>query len=477
MMDRKQFIEQMIEQVRSITLTSVVGSRIPLKKRGKSGFGLCPFHNDTKLGSFVVTDGKQIWKCFSCGEGGDGIKFVSQYEGINYLESAFKLALEFGVISAWEYDEYFARRRYRRDVIMQIERKYTELDKKKMENNIADVDTLHKVFSVFIDACDLSDEHKKYLMEERGLTEDEIKKGKYFTFPSGYKRLSILNKIRKEFGSDEVLERIPGFFKKVEDNTFYYAKHKGIGIGIQNADGKIVGIQIRHDDKGDYASRYVWFSSSFAIGDGEKYDCGTSSGSPIDVVYPDEITNRTVFITEGRFKANQIAKTTGSIAISVQGVNTWRGILKELKAILKSPITHSLFKKGKFYIHCLLIAFDADLSYKFQVFQQLQAMTDEIEKCGYNVYYLNWDDKYGKGIDDVLLAGHKSAIKRFDKEVWDKAYNYMLDQVLKNEPYKELAKVPLEVMRDYFDRYVKPLKPLKPNELSEKHIKKIQKIS
>ncbi|HAJ19879.1 MAG TPA: hypothetical protein DCL95_07445, partial [Rhodospirillaceae bacterium] len=38
--------------------------------------GLCPFHADTRPGSFVVNKATGAFKCFSCGEqGGDIITF------------------------------------------------------------------------------------------------------------------------------------------------------------------------------------------------------------------------------------------------------------------------------------------------------------------------------------------------------------------------------------------------------------------
>jgi len=468
-MDKQQFVEYVINDVRGIPVTSVLSTRMELVKRGGYTKGLCPFHHDRTIGSFVATDGKQVWKCFSCGVGGDSIKFVSLYDNINYLESAFRVALDFNVITTSEYEEYFERRRYKKEDIQRIQRRYEEIDKKKFENNIADPDTLHKVFSLFIESATLSDSHKEHLMKERGLSEEEIQEGKYFTFPTRRMMISFGQKVRSMFGNEDVLATIPGFYKDLSTNLYTFARHKGIGIGIQNADGKIVGIQIRHDNKGEKSSRYVWFSSSFAMYDNEKYDCGTSSGSPVDVVYPEKITNNTVIITEGRFKAQQIAKQKGSIAISVQGVSSWRGIVKELKSLRTSSIIKERYVPNKpFDINCVLVAFDADLSYNFQVFQQLRLMTNQLESENFNVYYLFWNEDFGKGIDDCILNGHGNEIKRYEKETWDKAYDDMLKILMEKESYAELKDVPKEVMKEYFHRYMK-VEPLKPNELSRKH--------
>lgn len=475
-MDKRQFIDQMIESVRAIPVSTVLGSRMQLVHRSGYHKGLCPFHNDNRIGSFVATDKKQIWKCFSCGVGGDTIKFVAEFEGINYLESAFKLALEYGIISHSEYDEYYARRRYKATDILVIQRRYEEIDKSKFLNEIASPEILDKVFRIMINLSPLNETHKKHLIEERGLTEKEIEEGLYFTFPTRRKMASISAQLRNEFKEGtNILEKVPGFFFDKSDNLWTFAFNKGIGIGIKNAEGQVVGIQIRHDKKKDEtASRYVWFSSSFAMYNDDKYDYGTGSGSPVDVVYPDVVKNTTVFITEGRFKAQQIAKKTGSIAISVQGVSSWRGILKELQNIIKANIAHERYYRKherKYRIDVVVVAFDADMNYKYQVFQQLRNMTDHLEKNNYNVYYLNWNEDLGKGIDDVILSGHMDKIKRYDKEIWDQEYDKMLKVLLEKEPYEEIKDVPVEVLQTYFYQEMKHVidNPLQRNEKSRKH--------
>ncbi|WCK56963.1 CHC2 zinc finger domain-containing protein (plasmid) [Aneurinibacillus sp. Ricciae_BoGa-3] len=474
-MDKRQFAEEVIESVRSLSLVSVISTRINLpRQRGVNIKALCPFHNDRSIGSFVVTEKKGIWKCFSCGAGGDAIKFVAEFDSINYLQSAFKLALEFGIISNWEYEEYFERRRYSREQILKIERRYEEIDKKRFENNIADEHTLDEVFRLFIEQAPLSDEHREHLLTERNLTPDEIEEGLYFTFPTRHILKEFSKAIKERYnGSEEILTRIPGFYYEKESQRFTFTKHKGIGIGIKNGNGKVVGIQIRHDKNDENKNRYVWFSSSFASND-EKYEHGTSSGAPIDVVYPKEIKNNTVFITEGRFKAQKIATEKGSIAISVQGVASWRGIMKELKRIPSSPILQQCLPQTKqFAIQAIFVAFDADMNYKVQVFTQAKQMTDcleDNEEQKFPVYYLNWDDSLGKGIDDILNSEQQTAIKRYDKQIWDKSYENMIEDILDKEDYLEIKDVPEEVIRKYFHMHMN-IAPLGKNEYSEKHKK------
>jgi DNA primase len=74
-----------------LDVVDVVGSYIELKKAGANFKSPCPFH-DEKTGSFVVSPQKQIYHCFGCGAGGDSVKFVMEYEKLNYPEALEKLA-------------------------------------------------------------------------------------------------------------------------------------------------------------------------------------------------------------------------------------------------------------------------------------------------------------------------------------------------------------------------------------------------
>ena len=74
-----------------LDIVDIVGSYIELKRAGSSFKAPCPFH-DEKSPSFVVNPTRQSYHCFGCGVHGDSIKFVMEYEKLNYPEAIEKLA-------------------------------------------------------------------------------------------------------------------------------------------------------------------------------------------------------------------------------------------------------------------------------------------------------------------------------------------------------------------------------------------------
>jgi DNA primase len=88
------FVDQLKSQVR---IEDVVGEYVKLRKSGASRYmGLCPFHSE-KTPSFTVHVVHQFYKCFSCGAGGDVVKFVMEKEGLSFWEALKGLAERYGI--------------------------------------------------------------------------------------------------------------------------------------------------------------------------------------------------------------------------------------------------------------------------------------------------------------------------------------------------------------------------------------------
>jgi len=77
-------------------IVDVVGEFVTLRRSGANYKGLCPFH-DEKTPSFMVSPSKQLCKCFSCGNGGNVVKFVMQHEQMTYPEALKWLGRRYGI--------------------------------------------------------------------------------------------------------------------------------------------------------------------------------------------------------------------------------------------------------------------------------------------------------------------------------------------------------------------------------------------
>ena len=84
----QRFLDELLSRA---DIVDLVGRYVPLKKKGGSFWGCCPFHHE-KTPSFHVIPDQQFYKCFGCGEGGNAIHFLMKAENLPYIEAVRKLA-------------------------------------------------------------------------------------------------------------------------------------------------------------------------------------------------------------------------------------------------------------------------------------------------------------------------------------------------------------------------------------------------
>ncbi|WP_024615097.1 DNA primase [Clostridium sp. Ade.TY] len=84
--------EETIERIKQENdIVDVISDVVKLKRSGRNYMGLCPFHNE-KSPSFSVSQDKQIYKCFGCGEAGNVLTFVMKQKKLNFVEACKLLA-------------------------------------------------------------------------------------------------------------------------------------------------------------------------------------------------------------------------------------------------------------------------------------------------------------------------------------------------------------------------------------------------
>lgn len=102
--------EEKIQKIRSsVDIVEVIGNYLPLHKKGKGYWAVCPFHDD-KNPSLSISPELQIYKCFVCGAGGNVFTFLKEYLKISYLE-AVKMCADMAGIDVSELQDYHAERK------------------------------------------------------------------------------------------------------------------------------------------------------------------------------------------------------------------------------------------------------------------------------------------------------------------------------------------------------------------------------
>uniref|UniRef100_A0A2A4YYS8 DNA primase n=1 Tax=OCS116 cluster bacterium TaxID=2030921 RepID=A0A2A4YYS8_9PROT len=94
---KMRFTPAFMDEIRArLPVSTVVGRRVKLTKKGKEFTGLSPF-NSEKTPSFTVNDQKGFYHCFSSGKHGDIFRFLVEVEGLSFPEAVEKCANDAGV--------------------------------------------------------------------------------------------------------------------------------------------------------------------------------------------------------------------------------------------------------------------------------------------------------------------------------------------------------------------------------------------
>lgn len=426
---------------------------------------LCPFHDDRRPGSFVVNKRKNWWCCYSCGKGGDAIHFFEEKYGMNFVEATSKIAITHGVVSQSEMETILKTKVDPSGMLAPRAREVI----KENRPQIATSEVLDKVYQLlshgmqYVNKPKLTEKHRETLREHYGFSDEEIEKDGLFSWPTSAISKKFFAALFANGLTEKELSTVPGLFFNKSTDTWDFFRPKNtsaIGVPIRNIDGELIGFQMRLDRKKEGGQRYQWFSSSFADGNNTQFIKGTSSGSPIDVVYPKELKCAAVFITEGHFKAIKLANQYGAIVLSVQGVGMWRYI----------PAVMDELNRREPKLRYVYIAYDADMAYKETVLSpamklglsmtglDFEGVKDEINDIlavgfraeeysnlhsakrakkvsdylvahpihKYIVNFCLWNDEYGKGIDDLIKSGHITDIKKMSLiDFWNNTFHFL----------------------------------------------------
>ena len=227
-----------IEEVRQrVDIVDVISEHIVLKKRGKDFLGLCPFHNE-KSPSFSVSQDKQLYYCFGCGEGGNSYKFLMEIGKQSFAEVVLDLA-----------------RRY------QVEVKTVEPEQRKeIQRQLSIREELHRILEVtasfYQHALHQSQgEHAlTYLQEQRNLKESTISNFQLGYAPAGWETLYRYLVETKRYPVNFVEQA--GLIKPRKNGSGYYDVFRDrLIIPIMDLKGKVIGFgsrSLRDEDRPKY---------------------------------------------------------------------------------------------------------------------------------------------------------------------------------------------------------------------------------
>lgn len=256
----------------------------------------------------------------------------------------------------------------------------------------------HQVYTALAAVLTLTPEHAAAL-QRRGLSEAAIQANGYRSLPADPGlREAIAAQVAAAVGTD-ALRHVPGVYRTAH-GAWTLAGPPGLLIPVRAVDERIQGWQIRRDAAAP-GPRYVWWSS--APTPRHAHPEGASSGAPVHVTrgaLQRLAARRRLWITEGPLKADVAAAYLADPVLAVPGVTTWRAVPGLL--VRRLPAAH------------VLLAFDADVETNPHVAQALEALTTAVLEDPrlrrVRLWWVRWDGALGKGLDDVLHAGHRQAL-------------------------------------------------------------------
>ena len=82
------FLDELLQRT---DIVELIEARVPLKRAGREYQARCPFH-DERSPSFTVSPAKQFYHCFGCGAHGTALKFLMEYDRLEFLDAVEELA-------------------------------------------------------------------------------------------------------------------------------------------------------------------------------------------------------------------------------------------------------------------------------------------------------------------------------------------------------------------------------------------------
>ena len=214
-------------------IVDVVGEHGVLKKKGREFVGVCPFHDDSKP-SMTVSPQKQFYYCFSCGAGGNSIKFLMEFQRQSFSDVVLDLA-----------------RRYQLPV-----ETVDGPQQERLRQQLSRRDQLHRALALASGwfrsqlKSESGQEALAYLRDQRGLSEATLE-----TFELGYapdQWDGLLKHLQHVEGLSPELLESAGLVVPRKGGKGFYDRFRGrVIVPIRDRQGRVIGFGGRSLDGSD----------------------------------------------------------------------------------------------------------------------------------------------------------------------------------------------------------------------------------
>ena len=210
----QDFIRDIVD---TTDIVSLVDAYLPLKRKGKDHWGICPFCEDGKNPSFSVSEQKQFYYCFKCRATGNVIGFLQSHQGFDFIESIEALATRAGMEVPYENTGSSSNEK---SPIYDALKFATEI----FEKNLSNLDNAEHV--------------RNYITKERKISPEVTKK-----FSIGYatKSWDALSNEMLKSGVDEEMLIKAGLAKKNKDGKLFDVFRDRLMFPIKDRKGRVVG--------------------------------------------------------------------------------------------------------------------------------------------------------------------------------------------------------------------------------------------
>lgn len=295
--------EKINEIRQSVDIVDVIGTYLPLEKKGRNYVAICPFHDDSHP-SMSISPERQIFMCFVCHHGGNVFTFLKDYLKIPYIE-AVKMVANIGNVDISKYN---------------LESRVKPVDQ-KLEPLYRMHDEANKIYNHYLNTK-LAIQAKEYL-NNRKITDEIIE-----TFEIGYAPNNhVLLKAFEKMNFNKVSMFESGLI--IEASNGYDRFTDRIMFPLHDASGRVVGFSGRIYKQSQNESKYMNSpeSSIFIKGD-TLYNYHRVGEEARQAGY--------IIITEGFMDVIALYKAGIKNAVAIMGTALTHGHLNLLKRLSKT---------------------------------------------------------------------------------------------------------------------------------------------